>query len=553
MKTRCSNHAGSFLFDLYDTMLVMPMQAQISTRPRLLIHDFKPLWPTWTSIIRPERANTVDDYQFTGSCAVIDNERHYLCDGMGLGKTKQIIDAQRYVYMKQPEKLQRYLTICKGGGVDSFADEYAKHFPEARVVKFNVGPKERKQLFNAALLIMNFPVVFLVGYEIFNRMIDDFASDTIWDWIVLDEAHKACSTPLNKTQSSVAKNIHRVHSRRQTAMSGTPIPDLPQGAFNVNLWLGFDDRSWNQFADETLKLISFSPSKNRPGFKLLKIVGYRQEGIKKLNVIANSGVMTRRTQEDELDLPPAIYQTRYVPLNDEERRRYDIIVGELVEQANGAYEQEHFVELADGVRKIVNPLNKFDRLIQVTSSIECHTGEKYESSKIRACIELMDEIGDQKLIVFSRFIPVLRGLYRAFKKYNPAYITGSTSTKAGKNGSDSERRLMEKKFQEDPTCRVFLGSTMACKEQMTLTAGTVVALIDRLWVPKLNDQAIARARRIGTTRTVTVVSFEAPNTVDQYVSARLKQKERTTDEIFDPKAFANEQMSIDQFIATLIP
>ena len=165
----------------------------------------------------------------------------------------------------------------------------------------------------------------------------------------------------------------------------------------------------------------------------------------------------------------------------------------------------------------------------------------------------MDEIGDQKLIVFSRFIPVLRGLYRAFKKYNPAYITGSTSTKAGKNGSDSERRLMEKKFQEDPTCRVFLGSTMACKEQMTLTAGTVVALIDRLWVPKLNDQAIARARRIGTTRTVTVVSFEAPNTVDQYVSARLKQKERTTDEIFDPKAFANEQMSIDQFIATLIP
>lgn len=537
------------------------MSKQNSSLPRLLIHDFKPLWPTWTSIIRPERANTVDDFQFTGSCAVIDNEKHYLCDEMGLGKTKQVIDAQRYVYWRDWPlgksmcrtvwSMCRYLTVCKGGGVDAFADEYAKHFPEAQVFKFNVGPDKREKLFNAAINSQTGPVVFLVGYEIFTKMIDTFASDTIWDWIVFDEAHKACSTPLNKTQSAVAKAIHRVHALRQTAMSGTPIPDLPEDAFNMNLWLGFDDRSWPEFVDTTLNLISFTPSKNRPGFKLQKIVGYKKEGIEVLNRITNSGVMTRRTQDNELDLPPAIYQTRFIALDAEERRRYNIIVGELVQQANGEYEQEHYVELADGKRKVVNPLNKFDRLIQTTSSIECHTGVKYTSSKIKACVDIFDEIGDQKIIIFSRFIPVLRGLYRAFAKHNPAYITGDTSTKAGKDGGDSDRRKMEKKFQEDSNCRVFLGSTMACKEQMTLTAATVVVFVDRLWVPKLNDQASARARRIGTTRTVTNITLEASNSVDQYVTRRLAQKVKETDAVFDPNTFTNEQMTITDFLEVL--
>lgn len=552
----------------------MSISSHNGTRPRLLIHDFKPLWPTWTSIIRPERANTVDDFQFTGSCAVIDNEKHYLCDDMGLGKTKEIIDAQRYVYFdeqKMPDKygtvdwslntlnppclLRRYFTICKGGGLDAFADEYAKHFPEAIVHKFNIAPCKRFELLRKAMAATEGAQVFLVGYEIFTKMIDEFASDTMWNWIVLDEAHKACSTPLNKSQSAVAKAIHRIHAPRQTAMSGTPIPDLPEGAFNMNLWLGFDDRSWLEFADTTLKMISFAPSKRRPGYRLQKIVGYKKEGVQVLNQIANSGVMTRRTQDDELDLPPAIFQTRYVTLDPEERRRYNIIIGDLVQQANGTYQQEHYLETTGGVRKIVNPLNKFDHLIQCTSSIECHTGKPYLSSKIKACLDIFDEIGNQKIIIFSRFLPVLRGLYRAFKKHNPAFITGATSTKAGKDGGDSDRRKMEKRFQEDPNCRIFLGSTMACKEQMTLTAATVVVMVDRLWVPKLNDQAIARARRIGTTRAVTVITLEAQNTLDRYVTHRLAQKVKETDAIFDPDAFAieqiSEQMSLADFMAVL--
>ena len=518
----------------------------VGCKPYRLVPEFRPLNPSWTSIIRPDKAYTSADYQYTGSCAVILNKRHYLCDDMGLGKTKMAIDAQRFIFLNSNRPMQRagahqfanslarYLTICKGGGVDSFADEYALHFPEATVIKFNVGPVERRKRLYDGLSITTGCVIFLIGYENFSSMIDEFSSEQLWDWIVVDEAHQLSSTPLNNGQAKRAQNIHRVHAVRQTAMSGTPIPNLPQDAFNVNQWMGFDNRSWPEFKEETLQTILFAPVKRKPGFKLEKITNFLPEGLKKLNDLACSGIITQRTKDDELDLPPAIYTTRMVQLNAEERRRYNIVVGELVEQANGNFERESYVERNDGELDIVNPLNRLDRLLQITSSIETQTGEPYVSSKIKECIDIFDEVGDQKVIIFSRFIPALRGLFRAFKKYNPAHITGATSTQA-KRGGDSDRRLMEKKFQNDESCRVFLGSTSACKEQMTLTAGSVVVFVDRLWVPKYNEQAAARARRIGTTKAVSIITLEAARTADQYLTKRLAQKEELTDGILEPR------------------
>ncbi len=521
---------------------------ETSSKPTYVVPDWVPLRPTWTSIIRPDKGMTAEDFQATGTSAIICKPRHYLCDDMGLGKTKQAVDAQRYVWFKEDCRPMRALHIVKAGGLDSWRDEFLGNaeieqppsFPEATVTLLRGTQAERHAIMNEYLRQQSGYQVLLVGYEIFRMHHEWCEGVNLWDWIVADEAHKLCSTPLNKSQAAVAKLIHRVHAPRQTALSGTPIPDTPEDAYNVNLWLGFEDRSWQQFEDETLLTIQFSPSRKRPGFRLKKVVNYKPEGLLKLNRLLNSGIMTRRTKNDELDLPGKTHIHRPVLLNNEEVRIYKLATKALLEDA-------------EGQKTIIEPLNRFDRLIQITSSLECITNTPYVSSKIKTCLDIIEEAGDQKVILYSRFIPTLRGLYRATKKYNPAFITGQSATTVKQGHSVSERREMELKFQTDPACRVFLGSTKACMEQLTLTAGTIVVFIDKLWAPKQNEQAEDRANRIGTTKGITIITLDAylpgrkpKPTIDDYRNKRLAQKAKITDSVM-----SDDVMSYAQYAAVL--
>ena len=491
---------------------------------------------------------TSDDFQATGTSAIIMNPRHYLCDDMGLGKTKQVVDAERYVWFKQGCKRMRVLHIVKAGGLDSWNDEFLGNelleqpgsFPEADVTLLRGTSEEREAIMAEYLEMAEGFNVLLVGYEIFRQHHEWFEGVNMWDWIVADEAHKLCSTPMNDAQSQVAKLIHRVHAPRQTALSGTPIPDTPEDAYNVNLWLGFEKRSWAQFKRETLVTISYSPSRNRPGFRLEKVVNYDKTGLHTLQQLMQSGVMTRRAKTDELDLPGKTHTNRMVILSAEEARIYRRATKKILEDQSGK-------------AKIIGPLNVYDRLVQITSSLECIDNKPYASSKIKACLGILEEAGSQKVIFYSRFIPVLRGLYRAFKKHNPAFITGESGTTVKRGHDVSERREMELKFQTDPTCRVFLGSTKACMEQLTLTAATIVVFVDKLWAPKQNEQAEDRANRIGTTHGVTIITLDAylpgkrpKKTIDDYRNKRLAAKEKVTDTVM-----SDEAMTYKQFAAAL--
>ena len=59
---------------------------------------------------------------------------------------------------------------------------------------------------------------------------------------------------------------------------------------------------------------------------------------------------------------------------------------------------------------------------------------------------------------------------------------------------------------------------------LTLTAATRVVLFDRWWNPAVEDQAIARAHRIGQTRPVTVDKLVATGTIESKIAALLATK-----------------------------
>ena len=125
-----------------------------------------------------------------------------------------------------------------------------------------------------------------------------------------------------------------------------------------------------------------------------------------------------------------------------------------------------------------------------------------------------------KLVVFAIHKICIRWLAEKLKKFNPVTLSGDTPGHL--------RQAHIDKFQNDPTCRVFLGNIAA--------AGTGVdglqnvcdeaIFVEQDWVPSSNAQAIMRLCRIGQKNPVRARIFSLYGSVDERVQDVLTDKMR---------------------------
>jgi SNF2 family DNA or RNA helicase len=78
---------------------------------------------------------------------------------------------------------------------------------------------------------------------------------------------------------------------------------------------------------------------------------------------------------------------------------------------------------------------------------------------------------------------------------------------------------------------VFLVSLKAGGVGMNLTAADVVVLLDPWWNPAVEDQASARAHRIGQSRPVTVVRIVTEGTIEEKVLSLHAKKRQLFDDV----------------------
>ena len=83
---------------------------------------------------------------------------------------------------------------------------------------------------------------------------------------------------------------------------------------------------------------------------------------------------------------------------------------------------------------------------------------------------------------------------------------------------------MVDRFNEDPSCRVFLGSLKAGGTGIDLVAGSVVIHYDRWWNAAREDQATDRVYRIGQRRAVQVFKLVTENTLEERIAAMIDRK-----------------------------
>ena len=121
-------------------------------------------------------------------------------------------------------------------------------------------------------------------------------------------------------------------------------------------------------------------------------------------------------------------------------------------------------------------------------------------------------------------------------------------TLTGASGGAIQRGAIVDRFNDDPSCRVFLGSLKAGGTGIDLVGGSVVIHYDRWWNAAREDQATDRVHRLGQRRAVHVLKLITEGTLEEKISAIIDRKRGLLGNVIaedDPtlaKAFTRDEL-----------
>lgn len=479
-------------------------------------------------------------HQMEGVIYGLEHESFLLGDDQGLGKTKEIIDIA--MCRKQTDGIKHCLIICGiNGNKYNWADEVKIHSKEDSWIlgtRFTKRPpikmiegstKDKMEDLN------NIPCQFfwitnietlrggsfkekqgkrtVIRFPIAEK-IQELCDRGIIGMIAFDEAHKAKNPDSQQGKALLSINC----KGPKIPMSGTFVLNNPLDLYLPLRWAGFETHSFYAYKQHYCTM---------GGFGGKEIVGYKN--LDELRSMV-SKVMLRRVKGDVLDLPPKVHTIEWVDAYPEQKSLYKDV-------------RDQVRDNIDKVKVHPDPLSEMLRLRQVTGYPGIISSTVTKSAKMDRMEELVEEevsVGG-KAIIFSNWSEMTNVIRHKLKKYNPAYITGEVG---------SVQRMEEKdRFQNDPNCKVMIGTIGALGTGFTLTAAQLVIFVDEPWNRGIKDQAEDRAHRIGTRGTVRIVTILTRDTVDEGVYNLVQKKGKMADLLVDGKV---DGKNVDNVLSYLL-
>ena len=145
-----------------------------------------------------------------------------------------------------------------------------------------------------------------------------------------------------------------------------------------------------------------------------------------------------------------------------------------------------------------------------------------------------------KCIIFSNWSQVTEIAKKRLIKYQPAYITGQVK--------DDARFREMKRFQEDSSCKVIIGTIDALGTGFSLDAATQVIFLDEPWTQATKTQAEDRAYRAVTKHSVRIVTLIDKWTVDEHVHDIVEGKGAVADLIVDGVVNKNKKDELTRLL-----
>ncbi len=458
-----------------------------------------------------------------------------LADDMGLGKTLQTIAA--LIHAKEQMALTAEPASSTAGQMDLFAAAHEATIKplrsliimpaslvfnwEAEINKFAphlhtcrlIGNK-RKKLHQT---LHTFDVT-LTSYETALRDIA-VLQEIDWTYIILDESQK-----IKNHQSKIFQAINGLYAEACITLTGTPVENSLK-----DLW------SQMQFLNPEI-LGEFSFFKKH---YLVPIQKHQDEAVMDdLRRLIQPFILRRTKSVVAKDLPELTAQVCYNDMAAAQRKLYEKEKNAARNLLLSSDPDDHATKF-----KIFASLMKLRQIANhpvLTDADYSDQAGKYEDIKDK--LSMLHKAG-HKTLVFSSFTGHLDlvSAYLQGEDIPHLTLTGKTSQK--------KRESHVKAFQEEDEHRFFLISIKAGGVGLNLTQASYVMILDPWWNPFIEEQAIARAHRIGQHHPVNVLRMITTDSIEEKIMKLQEKKKALFKDLIDVDA--NPPLSRQEMIDML--
>lgn len=460
---------------------------------------------------------------------------------MRTGKTPPTI---LYAYWCLVSKIVRRVIVVVPNSIKwIWYNELAKDLPEfiqsfTDVIEGLKSDKIRKWNSETSFIkIANYESI-RADYDIVTKSISD-GNSVMPFLLILDECHNAKNPDAKQTQC--IKELSK-YAERLIIMSGTPVANKPQDVFEPIQMLA--PRLLGLSRDHFIKQHAYVDSYGN-------ISEWRKDS---LEMIHNKmAVISVRALRKDVNLEIGkVVQPQILEMPKK--------LSDLYNEVLTALKYEFQSETQKNQLFITSFLARLVRLQQVTDGylpILSQSGklEGYTWFDLDKRLDIpnpkmnfiKDWISDYledngtKLVIFSRFVPVLQRLYNTYhRQYNAKLIYGDTD-------KHDVSRFTEQ-FQSDDTCKLMICNTV-CAEGKDFNPCQFVIFYDRVWGLKDNQQAEDRVTGMRQTKESTIMPLCLANTIDTNLETKvLPRKRADADAVQDGKGINVEKYNIQDLI-----
>lgn len=404
-----------------------------------------------------------------------------LADDMGLGKTAQAL--AHVLLEKQAGRLDRpVLVVLPTSLLFNWKAEARRMAPDLRVLNLH-GP-DRAALFEA----MPAHDLVLTTYPLLWRDIDALAAQP-FHLVILDEAQM-----VKNAASRSARALRQLQSRHRLCLTGTPLENHLGELWAQFDWLmpGFlgDQRS---FAARWRKPIEENGETVRAALLAQRVHPF---------------ILRRRKQDVATELPPRTEVIQRVQLQGRQRELYESVRVAADKQVRRVLQRQNFAGAQISILDALLKLRQVccDPFLVKGSEI----GPEMERAKLHALTDLLVPLVDEgrRVLVFSQFTELLELIADAISALRLPFLSLTGNTRPAQRGDVVQR------FQnlEVP---MLLVSLKAGGVGLNLTAADTVIHMDPWWNPAVEEQATARAHRIGQDQPVFVYKLVVEGSIEE--------------------------------------
>ncbi len=404
-----------------------------------------------------------------------------LADEMGLGKTLQMI-----AFLANHLTPDRFsLVVAPASLLYNWQAEFNKFAPNIQVEVVDGNKAQR-----LATIESSTADVLITSYSGARADASTYEEFTL-NYLVLDEAQFVKNGATKTNQS-----LRKLHTKNTFALSGTPVENRA-------------DELWAIFA---IVMPGLLPKKR----------AFAKLSPAEIALRINPFLLRREKKNVLADLPDKIETNLTNEMTREQKTVYLAQLKQMQVEVKGMTSDAM-------VKNKVAILSGLTRLRQI-----CDTPALYlpdydgESGKLNQLAELMTRAMEngRRVLIFSQFTTMLDQIEAKLTEMAlPSYVlNGATKPK--------DRLKMVDAFNAGER-DIFLISLKAGGTGLNLTGADVVVLVDLWWNPAVEDQATARAHRIGQTKKVDVYRLITKGSIEEQIYKLQEQKRDFVDQVLN--------------------